>query len=136
MTLIKSLEGIKAMLKRLWVLWLFMKNQSAEVIHFLMTKMERKSKWGGWKVRWKAITFGSIGLMYRPLSSEKITFFALPAFPLRLCACCAKKRSFSSTKPPSASKTNSSGSCSCSCSLSSFSSLSSSFSSWSQTYHA
>uniref|UniRef100_A0A0A9DYP3 CHLD n=1 Tax=Arundo donax TaxID=35708 RepID=A0A0A9DYP3_ARUDO len=31
--------------------------------------------------------FGSIGFMYRPLSSENIMFFALPAFPRRLCAC-------------------------------------------------
>lgn len=64
-------------------------------------------------------TFGSIGLIYRPLSSENMTFFALPAFPRRRCACWAKKRSFSSTKPPSASKINSSGNCSCCSSFSS-----------------
>lgn len=67
----------------------------------------------------RGLTFGSIGFIYRPLSSENITFFALPAFPRRLCACCAKKRSFSSTKPPSASKINSSGICSCCSSFSS-----------------
>lgn len=74
---------------------------------------KKKSEWEG------VPTFGSIGFIYRPLSSENMTFFALPAFPRRLCACCAKKRSFSSTKPPSASKINSSGICSCSCSFSS-----------------
>lgn len=64
-------------------------------------------------------TLGSIGFIYRPLSSENITFFALPAFPRRFCACCAKKRSFSSTRPPSASKMNSSGIWSCCSSFSS-----------------
>lgn len=88
------------------------KKQRADVMS-LSTKKKKKSVWEG------APTFGSIGFIYRPLSSENMTFFALPAFPRRLCACCAKKRSFSSTKPPSASKINSSGICSCSCSFSS-----------------
>lgn len=60
--------------------------------------------------------------MYRPLSSENMTFFARPAFPRRLCACWAKKRSLSSTKPPSASNMNSSGICWSCCSFSSSSS--------------
>ena len=44
----------------------------------------------GRQKRFRVQTFGSMGLIYRPLSSENITFFALPAFPRRLCACCAK----------------------------------------------
>ena len=94
-------------------------------IECLFFKFQTHKTRMGWKWHKKqradviAPTFGSIGFIYRPLSSENMTFFALPAFPRRLCACCAKKRSFSSTKPPSASKINSSGICSCSCSFSS-----------------
>lgn len=83
--------------------------------HFVCLEEEKQERQKG--KEGDKLTFGSMGLIYRPLSSEHITFFALPALPRRLCACCAKKRSFSSTKPPSASKINSSGICSC-CSFS------------------